>query len=343
MREESTEFEDGVVIQEFRKGFRIGETLLRPSMVKVSAGPGPENTEPVADGDSDHYCWERPEDMTTPRTTYKLDIEHPGSDLAGETAAAMAAAAIAFRPYSSSYSDLLLVHTKQLFWFADRFRGLFTDSIPSAKEFYTSSCYSDELLWAASWLFRATKDGSYLKYVVDNAASMGGTGWAVKEFSWDIYVGVIMANGNHSPTHSRESQKNGTANEANKHEAVGELIKKKKHAAKGTIVPNVENQLLTKQGDQLQMKQTQPNNLKQGAKWNHASQQQESQTRKCRLCHLDRRTIVAEGTVEFSKDIQMVHFKQVDDKFYKVSIDKVLSNRNAACLPYPIPGATTVM
>ncbi|KAK9055556.1 hypothetical protein SSX86_026640 [Deinandra increscens subsp. villosa] len=48
MREESTEFEDGVVIQEFRKGFRIGERLLRPSMVKVSAGPGPENTEPVS-------------------------------------------------------------------------------------------------------------------------------------------------------------------------------------------------------------------------------------------------------------------------------------------------------
>ncbi|KAK9056471.1 hypothetical protein SSX86_023832 [Deinandra increscens subsp. villosa] len=48
MREESTEFEDGVVIQEFCKGFRIGETLLRPSMVKVSAGPGPENTEPVS-------------------------------------------------------------------------------------------------------------------------------------------------------------------------------------------------------------------------------------------------------------------------------------------------------
>ncbi|KAI3742174.1 hypothetical protein L1987_59854 [Smallanthus sonchifolius] len=48
MREESTEFEEGVVIQEFRKGFRIGERLLRPSMVKVSAGPGPESTEPVS-------------------------------------------------------------------------------------------------------------------------------------------------------------------------------------------------------------------------------------------------------------------------------------------------------
>ncbi|KAI3728550.1 hypothetical protein L6452_17187 [Arctium lappa] len=145
----------------------------------------------VGDGDSDHYCWERAEDMTTPRTAYKLDTEHPGSDLAGETAAAMAAASLAFRPYNSSYSDLLLVHAKQLFWFADRFRGLFTDSIPCAKEFYTSSGYSDELLWAATWLYRATKDESYLKYVVDNAATMGGTGWAVKEFSWDNkYAGV---------------------------------------------------------------------------------------------------------------------------------------------------------
>ena len=25
------------------------------------------------DGDSDHSCWERPEDMTTPRTTFKID------------------------------------------------------------------------------------------------------------------------------------------------------------------------------------------------------------------------------------------------------------------------------
>lgn len=31
----------------------------------------------------------------------------------------------------------------------------------------------------------------YLKYVVDNAVSLGGTGWAVKEFSWDNkYAGV---------------------------------------------------------------------------------------------------------------------------------------------------------
>ena len=49
----------------------------------------------------------------------------------------------------------------------------------------------DELLWAATWLYRATDDEYYLKYVVDNAVSMGGTGWAVREFSWDTkYAGI---------------------------------------------------------------------------------------------------------------------------------------------------------
>lgn len=68
----------------------------------------------VGDGASDHFCWQRPEDMSTPRTAYKLDESHPGSDLAGETAAALAAASIAFKTYNSSYSDLLLVHAKEV-------------------------------------------------------------------------------------------------------------------------------------------------------------------------------------------------------------------------------------
>ncbi|ONK68929.1 uncharacterized protein A4U43_C05F17500 [Asparagus officinalis] len=50
MREESSEYEEGIVLQEFRKGFKLGERLLRPSMVKVSAGPGPSKSDkdPIA-------------------------------------------------------------------------------------------------------------------------------------------------------------------------------------------------------------------------------------------------------------------------------------------------------
>lgn len=36
MREESSEHPDGTILEEFRKGYRIGDYLLRPSQVKVS-------------------------------------------------------------------------------------------------------------------------------------------------------------------------------------------------------------------------------------------------------------------------------------------------------------------
>lgn len=52
--------------------------------------------------------------MSTSRTAYKIDAGQPGSDLAGETAAAFAAASIAFKHYDSAYSSLLLHHAKQV-------------------------------------------------------------------------------------------------------------------------------------------------------------------------------------------------------------------------------------
>lgn len=56
----------------------------------------------------DHACWERPEDMDTPRSVFKVDKNNPGSDIAGETAAALAAVSIIFRKCDPSYSNLLL-------------------------------------------------------------------------------------------------------------------------------------------------------------------------------------------------------------------------------------------
>jgi hypothetical protein len=68
----------------------------------------------VGDGDTDHYCWQRPEDMTTSRQAYKIDENNPGSDLAGETAAAMAAASMVFKKTNPHYSQLLLHHAQQV-------------------------------------------------------------------------------------------------------------------------------------------------------------------------------------------------------------------------------------
>ncbi|XP_010544547.1 PREDICTED: endoglucanase 14-like [Tarenaya hassleriana] len=135
----------------------------------------------VGDGHSDHACWQRPEDMTTPRPSFRIDAQHPGSDLAAETAAAMAAASIAFSPDNPKYAEELLRHAKELFDFAKNHPGLYQDSIVNAGAFYASSGSDDEMLWAAAWLHRATGDQTYLSYLTD-ASNAGGTR---SVFSWD--------------------------------------------------------------------------------------------------------------------------------------------------------------
>ncbi|CAK9156575.1 unnamed protein product [Ilex paraguariensis] len=132
----------------------------------------------VGDANADHQCWERPEDMDTPRTLYKITSTSPGSEVAADTAAALAAASVVFKEVDSNYSAKLLRNSKLLFQLADKYRGSYQASCP----FYCSySGYQDELLWAAAWLYKASGETSYLNYVSSNE------GWsqAVTEFSWD--------------------------------------------------------------------------------------------------------------------------------------------------------------
>lgn len=113
----------------------------------------------------DHRCWERPEDMDTSRNVYRVTAQNPGSDVAAETAAALAAASIVFKDSDADYSAKLLQtaikvitgttklfsHVKkkyfmsnkytklQVFDFADRYRGSYSDSLSSvACPFYCS-------------------------------------------------------------------------------------------------------------------------------------------------------------------------------------------------------------
>ncbi len=59
-----------------------------------------------------------------------------GSDLAGETAAALAAASIVFSSINSSYSALCLTHAKQLYSFAKQYQGKYHLSITNVAGFY---------------------------------------------------------------------------------------------------------------------------------------------------------------------------------------------------------------
>jgi hypothetical protein len=64
----------------------------------------------VGDGNADHQCWERPEDMDTPRTLYKIDANSPGT----EAAAALSAASIVFKKKDTKYSSKLLSQSKSV-------------------------------------------------------------------------------------------------------------------------------------------------------------------------------------------------------------------------------------
>lgn len=139
----------------------------------------------VGDAAVDHACWDRPEAMTEKRPLVQVNASSPGTDVAAETAAAMAAASLVFKKSNSTYSDVLLKHAKQLFSFANEYRELYSVSIPEVSTFYNSTGFEDELLWAASWLYHATADQSYLKFVTTEHgkayANWGTPSW----FSWD--------------------------------------------------------------------------------------------------------------------------------------------------------------
>nr|AXQ39838.1 beta-1,4-endoglucanase [Loboptera decipiens] len=138
----------------------------------------------IGDGQADHNYWGRPEDMTMARPAYRIDTSHPGSDLAAETAAALAAASIVFKSTDPTYSQHLLTHAKQLFTFADTYRGKYSDSISDAKNFYSSSGYEDELVWGAVWLYKATGDNSYLTKAEQLYTEFGLQYWN-GNFGWD--------------------------------------------------------------------------------------------------------------------------------------------------------------
>ncbi|GAB2209884.1 hypothetical protein Droror1_Dr00027109 [Drosera rotundifolia] len=140
----------------------------------------------VADPNQDHRCWERPEDMDTPRNVYKVTTRNPGSDVGGETAAALAAASIVFKDSDPSYSAKLLHTAIEVFSFADNYRGSYSDSLNSAVcPFYCSySGYHDELLWGASWIHKASSNTTYLTYIQSNGQNLGANNDDYS-FTWD--------------------------------------------------------------------------------------------------------------------------------------------------------------
>lgn len=146
----------------------------------------------VGSGSADHAWWGSPEVVhltsraASNRPSYKVDASCPGSDLAGETAAALAAISLVFKTDDPVYSAKLLSHARELYTFAHTYQGKYSDCITDAKSFYNSwSGYNDELVWSAIWLHKATGEASYLTTAKSAYANLNTEQQStVKSYKW---------------------------------------------------------------------------------------------------------------------------------------------------------------
>ena len=138
----------------------------------IKAHPSPnELWGHVGDAGSDHSFWGSAEVMhlKTVRPSFRISLDgcNKGSDLVAETAAAMAASSIVFRPTDPAYANTLVTHARQLFSFAQAIHpSYYVDCMPGAP-YYNSrdggtTGPNDEMAWAAVWLHRATGEAAFL-------------------------------------------------------------------------------------------------------------------------------------------------------------------------------------
>jgi hypothetical protein len=128
----------------------------------------------------------------------------------------MAASSMVFRQTDPAYADTLLQHARQLYDFADNFRGKYSSCITDAANFYNSwSGFNDELVWGAIWLYRATNEVAYLNKAESYYANLGTEPQTnTKSFRWthawdDKSYGcyVLLANLTNNPTYRADAER----------------------------------------------------------------------------------------------------------------------------------------
>jgi endoglucanase len=141
----------------------------------------------VGDGNTDHAFWGPAEVNPTARPSYAVTESCPGSDVVGQSAAALAASSILFRSSDPGYAATLLSQAESLYEFADDYRGTYDACIPGVGDFYKSwSGYWDELTWGAIWLYKATGDTSYLAKAESYFGNLGKTQDGTPKYDYTI-------------------------------------------------------------------------------------------------------------------------------------------------------------
>jgi len=176
-------YADAGQLDELRAILRWGADYLMRCHVRAPDGSTTSFIAQVGDPALDHAHWGPPETMTMARPAFVLNAAQPGSDLAAETAAALAASAMVLASTDPALAASMIAHAEALHAFAAAHRGKYSDSIPLSAIYYPSSNVDDELCWGALWLHRATGKSEWLdKARTAYAAVPAAYTWTL---SWD--------------------------------------------------------------------------------------------------------------------------------------------------------------
>lgn len=137
--------------------------------------------------------------IPTPRPSYSISSDAPGTDAAALTAAAFASASYLFRNQlnDSNYADELLSHAESVYAFAESATPwqTYATAVTAAKGLYETNTYTNQLVYGALWLYRATGNTTYR----DKASSyfdqfnLGSTPVVVMD--WSDQTGAVFVLG----------------------------------------------------------------------------------------------------------------------------------------------------
>ena len=116
----------------------------------------------VGEGEIDHAYWNAPENDSMKRKGFFLTAEKPQTDYVAATAASLAAGYLNFKDTDKEYADKCLDYAEALYKFAMTHTKELSDNEDGPREFYRSSKWEDDYCWAGMWLYKATKNKTYL-------------------------------------------------------------------------------------------------------------------------------------------------------------------------------------
>ncbi|EFA80815.1 putative glycoside hydrolase [Heterostelium album PN500] len=134
-----------------------------------------------------HSAWNKPSDIDYKRTLFTVDNTQKCTDVAMQSASALAMASLAFASTNPTYSTQLLTKAKSLYTLGKNCPAG-TMVVPDTSQGYSSSGYQDEQIWASICMYLATGRSTSTTYYSDLTGSLQALQGRAFNDIWSVVI-----------------------------------------------------------------------------------------------------------------------------------------------------------